>query len=402
MVLDSYMEDKILHLLLIGDIEESTMSELTQKVFDAEAYKDINEIHIHINSAGGSIVDGFSLIGAMTNSTKKIVTINDGVALSMGAIIFISGQERVMKDYSILMLHNPSIWGMQEKDFEKGTSEQKSLQLFKESLINIIETRTNLTKAQLNKYFNEETWLNAQECKKFAITDKILKTSQKPKKTNKNIFEFVNECSTLISFDYTKNLINKPKSNRPMKEVTNSLGLPNDASEAQIYKAISDLKSRNKVLEDSLKEAQKKLGDKKSDLEAKQNEINLLKNEVAQRVDEVKELNSQLNEYQKTFATNIVENAIKESKLVEDAKEKMIELAQKDIDQFNTLLASIPNRPQMKNLEDEIKDSSKDEKLNWTYLDWSQKDPQGLANLKKANPEKFEKLLDEYINQKTQ
>ena len=389
---NSYQENNILHLLLIGDIDDYNIEQVTQQVFDSEADDSIKEIDIHINSAGGSIVDGFSLIGAMTNSSKKIVTINDGVALSMGAIIFVAGDERRMKDYSILMLHNPSIWGMEETEFEKGSKEQKSLQKFKESLINIMQTRTKLTKAQLNKYFNEETWLNASECKELGIADKVIKTKKKPQKNLENINEYIMACTSLMP---NQNV--KPKI-IPMKEVTNLLGLPVDASEAQIFKEISNLKEKAKDFENKLKTVEKEKDNLTKELVLKGNEIENLKNEMSQKIKDAEKLQATISDYERKFAENAVENAIKDGKIAEDAKDKMIEMAQRDLNQFNEFIASIPTRPVMKNIETKIENKQEDERASWTYLDWSQKDSKGLAEMRKSNPEKFDKLLNDYIN----
>src|ERR1035437_331619 len=65
-------------------------------------------IHVRINSIGGRVLEGFSIISSILNSNAKIITYNDGIAASISALILMCGKERYAMDYSLTMIHNPA------------------------------------------------------------------------------------------------------------------------------------------------------------------------------------------------------------------------------------------------------------------------------------------------------
>lgn len=65
-----------------------------------------DRIDVHINSPGGSVWDGLPMFNVIRASKKEIHTYNDGIAFSMGAMIFLAGKHRHASKGSLLMLHN--------------------------------------------------------------------------------------------------------------------------------------------------------------------------------------------------------------------------------------------------------------------------------------------------------
>lgn len=63
-------------------------------------------IYIHLNTPGGQLDTGVQMINAMKNSQAKIVTVLDGVAQSLGTLIFLSGDEMIVNDDCMMMFHN--------------------------------------------------------------------------------------------------------------------------------------------------------------------------------------------------------------------------------------------------------------------------------------------------------
>lgn len=65
-------------------------------------------ICIHLNTPGGRLDTGVQLISAIRSSEARIVTILDGVAHSMGALLFLCGHEMIIHDHAQLMFHTYS------------------------------------------------------------------------------------------------------------------------------------------------------------------------------------------------------------------------------------------------------------------------------------------------------
>lgn len=63
-------------------------------------------IYFHLNTHGGNLETGVQLINAMSNTAARVVTLLDGVAYSLGTILFLAGDEMVVNDNCMMMFHN--------------------------------------------------------------------------------------------------------------------------------------------------------------------------------------------------------------------------------------------------------------------------------------------------------
>lgn len=65
-------------------------------------------IYIHLNTPGGRLDTGVQLISAIRSTEGRVVTVLDGVAHSMGALLFLCGHEMIVHDHGQLMFHTYS------------------------------------------------------------------------------------------------------------------------------------------------------------------------------------------------------------------------------------------------------------------------------------------------------
>jgi ATP-dependent protease ClpP protease subunit len=89
---------------------------LSEEIADPDAYAEmIYRIHIatpadviiiHLNTHGGNLATGIQIINAMQNSPAKVVTVLEGMAYSLGTLIFLAGDEMVVNDHCMIMFHN--------------------------------------------------------------------------------------------------------------------------------------------------------------------------------------------------------------------------------------------------------------------------------------------------------
>lgn len=90
---------------LTGSIKSAkSLSELITAL--REAGPD-DEIHIYINSPGGSLTTTMQVINAMSTSAARVVTIADGQVCSGAALIFFSGHELIIHRWAWFMMHGP-------------------------------------------------------------------------------------------------------------------------------------------------------------------------------------------------------------------------------------------------------------------------------------------------------
>lgn len=130
-------------------------------------------IEIMINSLGGSVYDGLSLISLIENMKDdgyEIITTNMGYALSMGFIISIVGSKRRCYRYATYMHHDIS-----SANYGKLTSmeeEVENMRILRSRADSIVLKYTNLTKdvlddindRKLDKYFTAEEALKLNIC----------------------------------------------------------------------------------------------------------------------------------------------------------------------------------------------------------------------------------------------
>lgn len=64
-------------------------------------------IRVLINCEGGSVLHGMSTYATIQNSKVPTDCINEGMAASMGSVLWAAGTRSLMRDYAILMIHNP-------------------------------------------------------------------------------------------------------------------------------------------------------------------------------------------------------------------------------------------------------------------------------------------------------
>ena len=93
-----------------------------------ESYIKPSKIRVLINSSGGSVLYGMSIFSVIRNSSIPTECINEGLAASMGSIVWAAGDKSLMRDYAILMIHNPFDSTEDNKDTEGEPDYVKSVQ----------------------------------------------------------------------------------------------------------------------------------------------------------------------------------------------------------------------------------------------------------------------------------
>lgn len=111
------MEDEYSrHIYINNDIDENIIDNAVYHIFRYNAIdkkvpaEERRPIIIYINSYGGNIVDGYSLIDAICVSKTPVYTVNIGCCLSMAFLIFIAGHKRYSMLHSEFLLHEGSIY----------------------------------------------------------------------------------------------------------------------------------------------------------------------------------------------------------------------------------------------------------------------------------------------------
>jgi ATP-dependent Clp protease protease subunit len=170
-------------IVFIGTPIDDHIASLTiaQLIF-LEAEDPEKDIHIYINSPGGSVTAGLAIYDTMNFIKPDVSTICVGMAASMAAILLAGGTKgkRFALPHSKILIHQPWTQGIggQVTDVEIHAKEMLKT---RETLYNILATHTGKSYDQIAKDCERDYFLTAQEAKEYNLIDDIIE-KRAPKK----------------------------------------------------------------------------------------------------------------------------------------------------------------------------------------------------------------------------
>lgn len=121
------------------------------------------DITVRLNSGGGFAFDGIAISNALKAYDGEVTIINDAIAASAASIIFMAGEQRLMADGAMVMIHNAS--GFTIGTAKDHTKSAEMLGKLDGELARIYAKATNKRAPQIRKLMDEETWMDADEAK---------------------------------------------------------------------------------------------------------------------------------------------------------------------------------------------------------------------------------------------
>ena len=136
-----------------------------------------NDIHFYINSPGGSVSAGLGVYDTMQFIRPKVQTYCIGVAASMGAVLFMAGENgmRNMLPNSRVLLHQPLLGGVSEGQATDLSIQAAEMLKTRERLYQIMMDHTGKDEATIARDCERDKWLDAQDAVEYGVADKILK-----------------------------------------------------------------------------------------------------------------------------------------------------------------------------------------------------------------------------------
>lgn len=126
-----------------------------------EELQGVRQINVNINSYGGEVAEGIAIYNALVRHDAKIVTRCDGMACSIASVIFMAGEERIMYEPSMLMIHNASsfAWGTAAELRKAAEDNDKITSMSKAAYMQCV----NITEEELTDLMDAETWISPAE-----------------------------------------------------------------------------------------------------------------------------------------------------------------------------------------------------------------------------------------------
>ena len=170
-------------LHIMGDISNGKTSWFgksesdTDSVDVAKALADlpdsVREVTVHINSMGGQVTEGVAIYNALKAHRAHVTTICEGFACSIASVIFMAGDDRIMRNASLMMIHEA--WmaaGGSAKDLRKAADDLDTVtELSKRAYMERADGK--LTREQLDQMMSDETWLLPEQAVEYGLATEV-------------------------------------------------------------------------------------------------------------------------------------------------------------------------------------------------------------------------------------
>ena len=178
-VFDRLMMDRILWVAGPVNDRMSTVVQAQLMFLDSVNHRDIT---MHVDSPGGSVKSGLSIVDVMNYVSSDISTINTGMAASMGSILLGNGTKgkRYSLKYSKVMLHQVSS-GAQGTlaDIQISLAEAKK---YNDLLFGLLGEYCGKDPEQVKIDADRDLWFTSDEAKEYGIIDDVVTNENKSKK----------------------------------------------------------------------------------------------------------------------------------------------------------------------------------------------------------------------------
>ncbi len=171
------LKDRI--IFLGGPIDDHAANLVVAQLLFLEAQDPDKDIHLYINSPGGSVTAGLAIYDTMQYIKCDVVTICVGQAASIAAVLLSAGTKgkRYALPHSRLMIHQP-LGGAEgpAKDVEIIT---KELLRIKDLINRILSKHTGQPIEKIEKDTDRDFFMNAYEALEYGLIDKVIEPEKK-------------------------------------------------------------------------------------------------------------------------------------------------------------------------------------------------------------------------------
>ena len=162
-------------IFLVGPVNDASANLVVAQLLFLEAENPDQDIHLYINSPGGSVTAGMSIYDTMNFIKPDVSTLCLGQAASMGAFLLSAGTKgkRYVLPHSRVMIHQPLIsggLGGQASDIEIHARE---LLKTKATLNELLAKHSGQPLEKIERDTDRDNFLSAQEAVNYGLVDHV-------------------------------------------------------------------------------------------------------------------------------------------------------------------------------------------------------------------------------------
>ncbi len=161
-------------IFLVGPVEDHMANLIVAQLLFLESENPEKDIHLYINSPGGSVTAGMSIYDTMQFIKCDVSTMCIGQAASMGALLLAGGAagKRFALPHSRVMIHQP-LGGFQGQASDIEIHAREILQI-RERLNNVLAGHTGQSLDIISKDTDRDNFMSAVQAKEYGLIDEVL------------------------------------------------------------------------------------------------------------------------------------------------------------------------------------------------------------------------------------
>ncbi len=161
-------------VFMVGPVEDYTANVVVAQLLFLESENPDKDIHLYINSPGGSVTAGLAIYDTMQFIKPDISTLCIGQASSMGALLLTAGAKgkRFALPHSRCMIHQP-LGGFSGQASDIDIHAQEILKT-RDKLNSILKKHTGQSMKAIQKDTDRDNFMSASESVKYGLIDKVL------------------------------------------------------------------------------------------------------------------------------------------------------------------------------------------------------------------------------------
>ena len=161
-------------VFVVGPVEDYMANVVVAQLLFLESENPDKDIHLYINSPGGSVTAGLAIYDTMQFIKPDVSTMCIGQAASMGALLLAGGNKgmRVCLPHSRMMIHQP-LGGFQGQATDIDIHAREIL-LIREKLNLILSHHTGQSLERISEDTERDNFMGAEQAQEYGLIDEIL------------------------------------------------------------------------------------------------------------------------------------------------------------------------------------------------------------------------------------
>jgi ATP-dependent Clp protease protease subunit len=161
-------------IFMVGPVEDYMANVIVAQLLFLESENPDKDIHLYINSPGGSVTAGLAIYDTMQFIKADVSTMCIGQAASMGALLLAGGAKgkRICLPHSRIMIHQP-LGGFQGQATDIDIHAREIL-LIREKLNLILANHTGQSLDKIQGDTDRDNFMGAEQAKEYGLIDEII------------------------------------------------------------------------------------------------------------------------------------------------------------------------------------------------------------------------------------